>query len=90
VRAFSSWPVAETVFDGAPLRIHAAYDAPAPAITAAPGTWLGLDTGPPAQSLRVACGSGELRVTQVQRAGRKVVAAREFVNFAGPAAGKFA
>ena len=25
------------------------------------------------QFLRVACGSGELRVTQVQRAGRKVV-----------------
>jgi methionyl-tRNA formyltransferase len=89
VRAFTSWPVAETVFAGEPLRIHEAY-APAAAARspqAAPGAWLGLD--PAGQFLRVACGSGELHVSQVQRAGRKVVAAREFVNAAGPAAGCF-
>lgn len=89
VRAFSSWPVAETRFAGEALRIH---DAHAPAATAAtpsaaPGTWLGLD--PDSHFLRVACGSGELHVTQVQRAGRKVVAAAEFVRSAGPAAGRF-
>jgi methionyl-tRNA formyltransferase len=89
VRAFTSWPVAETVFAGEPLRIHDAY-APADAVLppqAAPGAWLGA--GPDGQFLRVACGSGELHVTRVQRAGRKVVAAREFVNSAGPSAGHF-
>lgn len=89
VRAFSSWPVAETRFEGEALRIHDAHAPAAAAATpsAAPGTWLGLD--PDSHLLRVACGSGELHVTQVQRAGRKVVAAAEFVRSAGPAAGHF-
>jgi methionyl-tRNA formyltransferase len=90
VRAFIPWPVAETIFDGEPLRIHGAYAPPedaVPAAAGAPGTWLGLSED--AQALRVACGRGELHVTAVQRAGRKVVAAREFVNAAGSAGGKF-
>ena len=90
VRAFTPWPVAETVFEGEPLRIHGAYAQPAaaaPAAAAAPGTWLGLAAH--GESLRVACGSGELHVTRVQRAGRRVVAAREFVNASESAAGKF-
>jgi methionyl-tRNA formyltransferase len=90
VRAFNPWPVAETVFGDEPLRIHDAYagqdrhhgDATP---GAAPGTWLGLA----GDALRVACGAGELHVTQLQRAGRKVVAAREFVNSSGAAAGRF-
>jgi methionyl-tRNA formyltransferase len=84
VRAFNPWPVAETLFAGEPLRIHDAYAAAGPP-AAAPGVWLGLE----GEALRVACGSGELWVTQLQRAGRKVVAAREFVNSAGQAAGRF-
>jgi methionyl-tRNA formyltransferase len=83
VRALNTWPVAQTLFAGAPLRIHEAYapaatapDTPAARAAAAPGAWLGLE----GQFLRVACGSGELHITQLQRAGRKVVAAREFVN----------
>jgi methionyl-tRNA formyltransferase len=90
VRAFNPWPVAETVFAGEQLRVHDAYagqDANHSAVTpgVAPGTWLGLA----GDALRVACGAGELHVTQLQRAGRKVVAAREFVNSAGAAAGRF-
>jgi methionyl-tRNA formyltransferase len=86
IRAFNPWPVAETVFAGEPLRIHAAYTAePRGTQTAAPGHWLGLD----GDALRVACGSGELRVTHLQRAGRKVVAAREFMNSVDAAAGHF-
>ncbi len=86
VRAFNPWPVAETVFAGDQLRIHAAYaDEQRGMHTAAPGHWLGLDD----DALRVACGSGELRVTQLQRAGRNVVAAREFMNSVGAAAGHF-
>jgi methionyl-tRNA formyltransferase len=90
VRAFNPWPVAETVFGGEQLRIHDAYagqntDQGDAAPGVAPGTWLGLA----GEALRVACGAGELHVTQLQRAGRKVVAAREFVNFTGTAAGRF-
>jgi methionyl-tRNA formyltransferase len=90
VRAFNPWPVAQTVFSGEPLRIHDAY-APAAAAPAAgaPGTWLGLAAGPGGEVLRVACGAGELHVARLQRAGRKVVAAREFLNSAGPGAGSF-
>ena len=86
VRAFNPWPVAETVFADEQLRIHDAYAGPGDAPpSAAPGTWLGLV----GEALRVACGAGELHVTQLQRAGRKVVAAREFVNSSGAAAGRF-
>jgi methionyl-tRNA formyltransferase len=77
VRAFNSWPVAQTVFVGQPLRIHGAYAAPGDG-AGAPGEWLGLSAD--AQCLRVACGTGELQVTQLQRAGRKIVTAREFMN----------
>jgi methionyl-tRNA formyltransferase len=86
VRAFNPWPVAETVFADETLRIHDAYASDGEAVpTVAPGTWLGLA----GEALRVACGVGELHVTQLQRAGRKVVGAREFVNSAGAAAGRF-
>ena len=86
IRAFNPWPVAETLFAGEPLRIHDAYaGADSATHSCAPGHWLGLD----GEALRVACGSGELRITQLQRAGRKVVAAREFMNSVGAAAGRF-
>jgi len=90
VRAFNLWPVAQTVFAGEQLRIHDAYarGGTAPAAPT-PGTWLGLAPGPEGEVLRVACGTGELHVSQLQRAGRKVVAAREFVNSAGPGTGSF-
>jgi methionyl-tRNA formyltransferase len=84
VRAFNPWPVAETVFAGELLRIHDAYAAAGPA-DAAPGRWLGLQ----GDALRVACGTGELRVTQLQRAGRNIVAARAFMNSVGHAAERF-
>jgi methionyl-tRNA formyltransferase len=90
VRAFNPWPVADTVFAGEQLRIHDAYAGQDDGQNddqgeAAPGTWLGFA----GDALRVACGAGELHVTQLQRAGRKVVAAREFVHSSGAAAGHF-
>ena len=90
VRAFNPWPVAQTLFAGEQLRIHDAY-APAGIAAAAgtPGTWLGLVAAPGGEVLRVACGSGELHVARLQRAGRKVVGAREFLNSAGPGTGSF-
>jgi methionyl-tRNA formyltransferase len=90
VRAFNPWPVAETLFAGEQLRIHEAFAPPhtAPAAVA-PGMWLGLGAGPVGEVLRVACGTGELHVMQLQRAGRRTVSAREFVNSAGPGTGSF-
>ena len=90
VRAFNPWPIAETLFAGEQLRIHGAYAHAGPGFAAAaPGMWLGLAAAPAGDVLRVACGTGELHVTHLQRAGRNVVSAREFVNSAGPGTGSF-
>jgi methionyl-tRNA formyltransferase len=80
IRAYQPWPVAETVFDAEPLRLHEARalsDDEAgrpPGVT--PGTVLGLREG----ALVVACGEGCLALTRLQRAGRRAVTAREFAN----------
>jgi methionyl-tRNA formyltransferase len=76
VRAFNPWPIAETRFAGEALRVLRASVAE-PAGSAAPaGTVLGIaDDG-----LRVACGEGILAVRDLQRAGKRPVAARDFAN----------
>ncbi|MEZ5531394.1 MAG: methionyl-tRNA formyltransferase [Steroidobacteraceae bacterium] len=75
VRAFNPWPVAETRFDGEPLRVlRARVDQASRAPQAAPGTVLGVD----AAGVRVACGAGVLVLESVQRAGRRPVAAFDF------------
>ena len=82
VRALRPWPVAETTLHGEQVRVHRARalsDAPAPAgppQTAAPGALLGLED----DALVVACGHGRLGVLELQRAGRRSVGAREFMN----------
>jgi len=78
VRAFSPWPIAEAEVAGERIRIHRA-EALAPneqAILEAPGnvvqaTALGID---------IACGSGVLRLQDVQREGGRVVSARDYLN----------
>ncbi len=76
VRAFNPWPIAETSFAGETLRILRARIAPRTGGEAAPGTLLGLaDDG-----LRVACGDGVLAVSELQRAGKRPVSARDFAN----------
>jgi len=77
VRAFNPWPMAETRFEGDQLRVISARLPEAlktdPAAT--PGTVVAvLD-----DAVVVKCGEGSLALTQVQRAGRRVLAAREFV-----------
>jgi methionyl-tRNA formyltransferase len=77
VRAFNPWPIAETRLQGAQLRVWdaeltgAGMLAPAPpgAVLAAAGD--GID---------VACGHGALRILRLQLAGRKPLAAREFIK----------
>jgi methionyl-tRNA formyltransferase len=76
VRAFNPWPVAETQFAGETLRILRAHVAATAATGAAHGTLLGLAE----DGLHVACGDGVLAVSELQRAGKRPVSARDFAN----------
>ncbi len=83
VRAFDPWPVAETLWRGAQLRIwEATLAQPSGGAvpTAAAGTVLGLDS----QGLLVACGQGLLAIRRLQLPGRRIVQARDFANAADP------
>ena len=75
VRAFDPWPVAEGEIAGEPLRIWAAH-----AIEldhdAAPGSVLAASR----EGIDLACGSGALRVTALQRAGGKRIGAVDYLN----------
>jgi methionyl-tRNA formyltransferase len=80
VRAFYPWPIAETRLQGAQLRVwEAELAAPAtPSATGncAPGTVLAISH----EGVDVACGRGALRLTRLQLAGRKPLAAEEFIK----------
>jgi methionyl-tRNA formyltransferase len=83
IRAFNPWPVAETTLHGQSVKLlrsclpPAPMDASAPGHhTPAPGAVLGLQ----GDALAVRCGGGVLQVLELQRAGRKPVSAREFLN----------
>src|SRR5690606_30705837 len=90
VRAFNPWPVAEATLGGEVVKLLRSrtaagpdgtpHDAPpsagTPAARAMPGTVLGLA----GDALQVQCGEGVLEVLELQRAGRKAVAARDFMN----------
>ncbi|MEI8296541.1 MAG: methionyl-tRNA formyltransferase [Pseudomonadota bacterium] len=75
VRAFQPWPVAETVWRGAPLRVHEAEPL-AETVGTIPGTIIAAG----AAGVDVATGGGVLRLIRVQQAGRNVVAAAEFAR----------
>ncbi|MEO5829304.1 MAG: methionyl-tRNA formyltransferase [Rhodanobacter sp.] len=75
VRAFDPWPVAEGEIAGETLRVWAAQ-----AITqdhhAPPGEVLSAGR----HGIDLACGSGALRITAVQRAGGKRIGAVDYLN----------
>ena len=75
VRAYQPWPVAETRWRGAQLRVHAA-EAVAGAAAGPPGCIVAAGSDGP----EVATGEGRLRLTRVQLAGRNVVAGAEFAR----------
>jgi methionyl-tRNA formyltransferase len=77
VRAFNPWPVAETRLNGVQLRL---WEAQVQAAQCAPDARAGevLHAGP--QGIEVACGRGSLRITRLQLAGRKALAAAEFLK----------
>ena len=77
VRAFDPFPVASSRLDGATVRIWRAHaSAPAPASHVDVGVVKSAD----ASGVRVACGSGDLVLTELQRANGKRITAREFVS----------
>jgi methionyl-tRNA formyltransferase len=77
IRAFNPWPAAETTLHGEPVKLWRSRGTDQPA-SASPGTVLGLA----GDALAVCCGSGVVHVLELQRAGRKSVSAREFLNAA--------
>lgn len=75
VRAFDPWPVAEGEIAGEPLRIWAAQ-AIALDHHAAPGSLLKAGR----EGIELACGTGALRITALQRAGGKRISAMDYLN----------
>ncbi|WP_455384454.1 methionyl-tRNA formyltransferase [Acidihalobacter prosperus] len=75
VQAFNPWPVAETRFQGQPLKLLEAR-ALEQAATAPPGTPLAETR----HGIDIATGDGVLRVLRLQMAGRRAQSAAEFVN----------
>jgi methionyl-tRNA formyltransferase len=78
IRAFNPWPVAESTLHGEPVKLLRSRCAAHAAATSSPGTVLGLE----GDALAVCCGSGVVQVLELQRAGRRAVSAREFLNAA--------
>jgi methionyl-tRNA formyltransferase len=78
VRAFNPWPIAETRLDGVQLRIWDAEprDWNAEMRESAPGTVVAATQ----DGIDVACGCGVLRILRLQLAGRKPLAAHEFIR----------
>ncbi|MEO8316157.1 MAG: methionyl-tRNA formyltransferase [Pseudomonadota bacterium] len=77
IRAFNPWPTAETTLHGEPVKLWRSRGTDQTG-AALPGSVLGLA----GDALAVCCGSGVVHVLELQRAGRKAVSAREFLNAA--------
>jgi len=79
IRAFNPWPIAESALHGQPVKLLFSRVSQQPAAdtgAATPGTLLGLKD----DALQVAAGRGVVELLELQRAGRKPVSAREFLN----------
>ena len=77
VRAFDPFPVASSALGGSTIRIWRAHAAGS---SQADPADIGVIKSADASGIRVTCGSGELLITELQRANGKRVAAREFVS----------
>ena len=77
VRAFNPWPVAETRLDGEQLRIYAARAIDGNRESNVGESGRIVDSN---DAIVVACGRGRLALTELQRPGRRPVAARDLIN----------
>lgn len=75
VRAFNPFPVAHTQLHGETCRIWMARAIDAAPSASTPGTVVGLEDG-----IIVNCGSGQLRIEELQMPGGKRLAARDFIR----------
>jgi methionyl-tRNA formyltransferase len=78
IRAYAPWPAATTALDGAPVKLLGSRLLQAEGQVGEPGAILGLE----GDWLKVACGRGVVGISELQRAGKRRVAARDFVNAA--------
>ncbi len=77
VRGCNPWPVAQTTLEAEPLKIwQARAQSAEQSAPAAPGSVLGVEGG----RLIVACGTGQLAIEQLQRAGRRILSAADFAH----------
>lgn len=76
VRAFDPWPVAEAEIAGERVRIWSAAALPAADGKHAPGAIIAAS----AHGIDIDCGEGVLRIAGLQRAGGRVIAARDYLN----------
>jgi methionyl-tRNA formyltransferase len=82
IRAFNPWPCAQASLQGEAVKFWRSRVLSQDVLPEAPpGTVLGLRDG----ALAVACRDGVLGVLELQRAGRRRVAAADFLNAAGAA-----
>lgn len=75
IRAFNPWPVADLELNGERVRVWQA-DAIEPTATAEPGKILAAHR----DGIDIACGTGALRITRLQRPGKRAVAVADYVN----------
>ena len=77
VRAFNPFPIASSPLNGTTVRL---WRARANGDRVADAAEIGVVKAADASGLRVACGVGELLITELQRAGGKRVTARDFLS----------
>ena len=80
IRAFNPWPIAETRLAGEQLRVYRAAPCDDPSAKSVSELGPGAIIAVKDDSLLVACGRGCLAVKELQRPGRKPVAARDLAN----------
>ncbi|MFT8809525.1 methionyl-tRNA formyltransferase [Gluconobacter sp.] len=73
IRGLTPWPGAFTTLDGVVVKIGAAAPLPTETHSASPGTTLD-------DALTIACGTGALRIDRLQKPGRSMMSASDFLR----------